>query len=48
VRCEESNNPPPIVEAGQVIADIAVAPTTPFEFIRFRLGRTVEAIEVTE
>jgi phage tail sheath protein FI len=48
VRCDESNNPPPVVEAGQVIADIAVAPTTPFEFIRFRLGRTVEAIEVTE
>jgi phage tail sheath protein FI len=48
VRCDDTNNPPTVVDAGQMIADIAVAPTIPFEFIRFRLGRTVEAIEVTE
>jgi len=28
--------------------DIAVAPAIPFEFIRFRLGRTVEAVAITE
>lgn len=48
VKCNDENNPPSVVDNGQVIADIAVAPTIPFEFIRLRLGRTVEAVEVTE
>ncbi len=48
VRCDAENNPPHVVDAGQMIADIAVAPTIPFEFIVFRLGRTVEAVEITE
>ena len=48
VKCNDENNPPPVVDGGQIVADIAVAPTIPFEFIRFRLGRTVEAVEVNE
>lgn len=48
VRCDESNNPPDVVDAGQLVVDIAVAPAIPFEFIRFRLGRTVEAVAITE
>ena len=48
VKCEEENNPPDVVGTGQIIADIGVAPTVPFEFIHFKLGRTVEAIEITE
>jgi hypothetical protein len=48
VKCDEANNPPGVVDAGQIIAEIGVAPTIPFEFIRFRLGRTVEAVEITE
>ncbi len=48
VKCDADNNPPAVVDAGQVVAEIAVAPTIPFEFIIFRLGRTVEAVEVTE
>lgn len=48
VRCDAENNPPAVVDAGQVIAEFAVAPTIPFEFIYFKLGRTVEAIEITE
>lgn len=48
VKCDADNNPPAIVDAGQIVAEIAVAPTIPFEFIIFRLGRTVEAVEVTE
>ena len=48
VRCDETNNPPDVVDAGQLVVDIAVAPAIPFEFIRFRLGRTVEAVAITE
>jgi phage tail sheath protein FI len=48
VRCDETNNPPDAVDAGQLVVDVAVAPAIPFEFIRFRLGRTVEAVAITE
>lgn len=48
VKCDEDNNPPNVIDAGEIIAEINVAPAIPFEFIRFRLGRTVEAVEVTE
>ena len=47
-QCDEDNNPSAVIDAGQIIAEIDVAPTIPFEFIRFRLGRTVEAVEITE
>jgi hypothetical protein len=40
VKCDEENNPPAVIDAGQVIAQIAVAPVRPYEFIRLRLGRS--------
>jgi hypothetical protein len=40
VKCDEENNPPEVIDAGQVVAEIAVAPVRPYEFIRLRLGRT--------
>lgn len=48
VQCSENNNPPEVIDNGRLIVDVAVAPAIPFEFIKFRLGRTVEAVEVTE
>lgn len=48
VRCDETNNPQESVDRGRVIADIGVAPTHPAEFIVFRVGRTVEELEVVE
>lgn len=48
VKCDSDNNPSGVVDSGQVVAEIGVAPTMPFEFIRFRLGRTVDAVQITE
>jgi uncharacterized protein len=48
VQCNDVTTPQALSEAGQVVAEIGVAPVVPFEFITFRLGRTVEAIEVKE
>jgi len=48
VKCDVENNPQAVVDAGQLVAEVAVAPTVPFEFIRFRLGRTVTALSITE
>ncbi|MFB2835341.1 phage tail sheath family protein [Floridanema evergladense] len=48
IKCDETNNPPSIVNQGKLIADIGVAPTHPAEFIIFRVGRTVEELEIVE
>ncbi len=48
VKCDETNNPPAIVDQGKLIADVGVAPTHPAEFIIFRIGRTVEELEIVE
>lgn len=48
VKCDETNNPPRVVDQGQIIIDIGVAPTHPAEFIIFRVGRTIEELEIVE
>ncbi|MBD2207019.1 phage tail sheath family protein [Calothrix sp. FACHB-1219] len=48
VKCDETNNPPEIVNEGKLIVEIGVAPTRPAEFIIFRIGRTVEELEIVE
>ncbi len=48
IKCDLENNPNETREAGQLVVDVAVAPTTPFEFVLFRLGHTFDALQVTE
>jgi phage tail sheath protein FI len=48
VRCDETNNPPSVIDQGRLIADIGVRPADPAEFIIFRIGRTAEELEVVE
>ena len=48
VKCDETNNPPEVVDQGRIVADIGVRPTNPAEFIIFRIGRTVEELEIVE
>lgn len=48
VKCDLENNPDEGREAGRLVIDIAVAPTTPFEFVLFRLGSAYDALTVTE
>jgi hypothetical protein len=48
VKCDLENNPDETREVGQLIVDISVAPTTPFEFVLFRLGHVYDSIKVTE
>ncbi len=47
VKCDEENNPPEVIDAGQLVAQIAVAPVRPYEFIKLRLGRT-DRLQVQE
>lgn len=48
VKCDATNNPPDVTDAGQFVAEVGVAPAIPAEFIVFRVGRTQDALEVTE
>lgn len=39
VRCDDSNNPPDARARGELLIEVGVAPTVPFEFIVLRIGR---------
>jgi phage tail sheath protein FI len=39
VKCDSETNPPEVVDAGQVICEIGVAPVKPAEFVVFRLAQ---------
>ena len=48
VRCDDVNNPPELRVDGQLVADVAVSPSRPFEYVVLRLGRQSNAFEVLE
>jgi hypothetical protein len=48
VRCDETNNPPDTIAAGQVLCEVGVAIAAPAEFIVFRVGRREGVVEVLE
>lgn len=46
VRCDESNNPARSRSDGLLLAEVAVAPTIPMEFIVLRIGRVENSLNV--
>jgi phage tail sheath protein FI len=48
VKCDLDNNPESQRELGQLVVEVGVAPTKPLEFLIFRVGRVVGAMEVSE
>ena len=46
VQCNEETNPPEVIDAGQVVTLIGVAPVKPAEFVIFRIGQGVGGAEV--
>ena len=48
VKCDDTNNPPAVTDAGQVICEIGVAVAAPMEFIVFRIRQDVTAGDVVE
>jgi len=48
VRCDETNNPPFVTDAGRLIAEIGVAPSEPLEFIVLRLAREGDGMLVLQ
>jgi phage tail sheath protein FI len=48
VKCDAETNPPDVVEAGQVVIEVGIAPVKPAEFVIFRISQyTAGAAEVT-
>jgi Bacteriophage tail sheath protein len=39
VKCDSETNPPEVVEAGQVVCEVGIAPVKPAEFVIFRLSQ---------
>lgn len=48
VRCDETLNPTRVVDAGQLICEVGVAPAEPLEFIVLRLARLGGELEARE
>lgn len=48
VRCDTAENPPSVVDAGQLICEVGVAIASPAEFIVFRVGRREGVVELQE
>ncbi len=46
VKCDEETNPPEVIDAGQVVTVIGMAPVKPAEFIVFRLSQSAVGAEV--
>lgn len=48
VKCDAETNPPDMIEAGQVVIEIGVAPVKPAEFVVFRISQfTAGAAEIS-
>ena len=47
VKCDEETNPPEVIDAGQVVAVIGIAPVKPAEFIIFRLSQSTAGSELS-
>ena len=46
VKCDAETNPPEVIDAGQVVTVIGLAPVKPAEFIIFRIGQSAAGTEV--
>jgi hypothetical protein len=44
VRCDETLNPAPVLDAGRLIIEVGIAPAEPIEFIVLRIGRDGDGV----
>jgi phage tail sheath protein FI len=48
VRCDDTTTPPDAAANGQIIAEVAVAPVVPYEFVVVRVGVTLDELQISE
>jgi phage tail sheath protein FI len=47
VKCDEETNPPEVIDAGQVVAIVGIAPVKPAEFVVFQVMQSAAGAEVS-
>jgi phage tail sheath protein FI len=47
VKCDEETNPPEVIDAGQVVAVVGIAPVKPAEFVIFQVMQSAAGAEVS-
>lgn len=48
VKCDEETNPPEVIDAGQLVVEIGIAPVKPAEFVIFRISQFSGGASVSE
>jgi hypothetical protein len=48
VKCDDTNNPPAVIDAGKIICEVGVAITVPMEFLVFEIRQNPGTIEISE
>ena len=48
VKCDDTNNPQPSIDAGRLVCQVGVAIAAPMEFLVFELSRSVEGSQIVE
>jgi phage tail sheath protein FI len=48
VKCAADNNPAETRDLGELIAEVGIAPSVPFEFVVVRIGREDNQFQITE
>jgi phage tail sheath protein FI len=48
VKCDDANNPADARARGELLIEIGVAPSVPFEFVILRIGRSANGFAITE
>jgi uncharacterized protein len=48
VKCDDETNPPEVIDAGQLVVEIGLAPVKPAEFVIFRIGQMASGGGVEE
>ena len=47
VKCDEETNPPDVIDAGQVVAVVGIAPVKPAEFVVFQVMQSAAGAQVS-
>lgn len=48
VKCDEETNPPEVIDAGQVVCVVGIAPVKPAEFVVFEISQSREGAQAVE
>jgi phage tail sheath protein FI len=48
VKCDSETNPPEVIDAGQVVCEIGIAPVKPAEFVIFRIAQYAGGAAISE